>query len=140
VGWISNRNDDSAGVQHGVRGREDLEHERNEMSDTTYVTDLWVIVSTGSTGAVTGAYTGIYNSAGVTVTSAAITGQAVTATNPYGVSDMVTAAAILPDPPPAAAPGPRKPVPALPPEVWSEREFDADTAHAATLAMCRGNR
>jgi hypothetical protein len=33
VGWLSSRNDDSAVVQHGVRGREDLEHERKEMSD-----------------------------------------------------------------------------------------------------------
>jgi hypothetical protein len=34
---------------------------------------------------------------------------------------------------------PQEPRPALPVEVWATREFDADTAHAATLALCKGN-
>jgi hypothetical protein len=138
VGWITNRNDDSAGVQHGVRGREDLEHERNEMSDT----DNSVVIDANAAPYIwTG--TGVVTAGslhGLTITSAGVITGHVSASTPYLASDMVTAAAILPDPPPATAPGPRKPVPALPPEVWSEREFDADAAHAATLAMCRGNR
>ena len=37
-----------------------------------------------------------------------------------------------------APPKPRKPPPSLPVEAWATREFDAEQAHAATLALCRG--
>jgi hypothetical protein len=142
VGRNRNRNDDSAAAQHGGRDREDLERERNEMSDDTSAGGVYIdadgnqyTVVTSSMPVYTGVCTGVLS--GVTVSSAGVITGHVAASTPYLVSDMVTAAAILPDAPP---PGPRKPVPALPPEVWSEREFDADAAHAATLAMCRGNR
>jgi hypothetical protein len=38
---------------------------------------------------------------------------------------------------PIAEPGPRKPKPSLPVEVYSETAFDADKAHAALVALCR---
>lgn len=31
-----------------------------------------------------------------------------------------------------------KPAPALPLEVWHVQEFDPEKAHAATLALCKG--
>lgn len=40
---------------------------------------------------------------------------------------------------PTAAPGPRKPTPALPAESWNSRAFDPDAAHAATRALCIGS-
>ena len=44
---------------------------------------------------------------------------------------------VLSEPPkPEAAP--KKPPPSLPVEAWATREFDAEQAHAATLALCRG--
>ena len=36
-------------------------------------------------------------------------------------------------------PGPRKPVPAVPVEVHSNKEFDANAAWDATRALCRGS-
>jgi hypothetical protein len=47
------------------------------------------------------------------------------------------------EPPPAViteAPGPRKPVPALPVEAHRTAEFDSAQAWNATLAACRGQR
>lgn len=38
-----------------------------------------------------------------------------------------------------APPKPKKPPPSLPVEAWATREFDAEQAHEATLALCRGN-
>lgn len=40
---------------------------------------------------------------------------------------------------PSSAPGPRKPTPALPVEVYSQTAFDADRAHDALMALCRGS-
>ena len=37
-----------------------------------------------------------------------------------------------------APPKPKKPPPSLPVEAWATREFDSEQAHAATLALCRG--
>ena len=36
-------------------------------------------------------------------------------------------------------PGPRKPVPALPVEVYSSKQFDKDAAWAAVVALSRGS-
>lgn len=40
--------------------------------------------------------------------------------------------------PPKPEAAPKKPPPSLPVEAWAAREFDAEQAHAATLALCRG--
>ena len=34
---------------------------------------------------------------------------------------------------------PAKPIPELPAEVWQDHPADSERAHAATLALCRGN-
>lgn len=38
------------------------------------------------------------------------------------------------------APGPRKPAPQLPPEIWNPNKVDAGRAWAAVVAMCGGTR
>lgn len=40
--------------------------------------------------------------------------------------------------PPKPEVTPKKPPPSLPVEAWATRQFDAESAHAATLALCRG--
>lgn len=115
------------------------------MDDTTIITDadygfgidgtrvITGSVGIASTGVITGAcITRPYLGIARTLTVSAVTGRV------YVDADGVwhyEPEAPEPTKPEAA---PRKPSPSLPVEAWATREFDAEQAHAATLALCRG--
>lgn len=124
------------------------------MDDTTIITDADYGFVTGGTAA-----TGVATAAsqnGATITGTLIRQRQSALGSLYGTvapvrgganriwvnergelcSEYIPPEQLYADPSP---PKPRKPSPSLPVEAWAAREFDAEQAHAATLALCRGN-
>jgi hypothetical protein len=141
----SNAHGDDADL-HGRRHRADLEHERNEMSreelkewTETFRPDLLPVLRDPD---IDRAFARLNAESGLSLTADDLYRRGVPEVCGLYLAALKLTVAPHPEPEPEPKPeiGPRKPPPALPVEAWHTKAFDADAAHAATLAMCRGNR